>query len=461
MTKIAFLAAFAALLLAAPAARAAGPTAGGARLFPYPAHTEKLDNGLTVIVVPMSSGGLVSYWTIVRTGARDEVEPGHSGFAHFFEHMMFRGTEKYPAEVYNAKLTAIGANDNAATWDDYTGYFMGVAAEDLPTVVELESDRFMNLSYPERAFKTEAGAVYGEYRKSKTSPISVLHEALRAKAFTTHTYGHTVIGFEADIQAMPTMYDYSRSFFSRFYRPENCVVLVAGDVEVAPTLALIRRHYGLWKPGLAASVVPPEPEQNAERRLEVSFPGQALPILWLAYKEDRFDPASRSMAALTLLAELAFGETSELYRRLVLEEQSVEQLSAEVGGNRDPGLFDVVAAVKDEDRIAEVEAAIGEAIARLQAAPPDPARLAEIKSRQRYSFLMNLDTPDRVTRSLARIVALTNGTGTGGTPPGGIEAIETLFTTLAAVTPEDVQAAARRYLVPGRRTVGILRGARS
>ncbi len=447
MTKIALLAALATLVGTAPAAHAA-------RLFPYPAHTTKLDNGLTVIVIPMSSGGLVSYWTIVRTGSRDEVEAGHSGFAHFFEHMMYRGTEKYPAEVYNGKLTEMGADANAATWDDYTGYYMGIAAADLPLAVDIESDRFMNLAYPETAFKTEAGAVYGEYRKSKSSPFFVLYEALRAKAFTAHTYGHTTIGFEADIAAMPTMFDYSKGFFSRFYRPENCVVLVTGDVEVEPTVALIRKHYEAWKPGLAAPRVPAEPEQTAERRLEVSFAGQTLPILWLSYKEDRFDPASRPMAALSLLAELAFGETSDLYRRLVLDEQSVETLSAESGASRDPGLFDLIAVVKDEAKLGQVETAIEETIARLQATPPDPRRLAEIKSRQRYTFLMNLDTPGRVARALARTLALT-----GGAAPGGLEALETQFATLDAVTPEDVQAAARRFLTPGRRTVGILRGA--
>jgi hypothetical protein len=194
-------------------------------VFPYPVHEKRLANGLLVLVVPMPSEGLVSYWSVVRTGSRDEVEKGVTGFAHFFEHMMFRGTEKYPGDVYDKIVNGMGADANAFTSSDITAYHLSITKEDLPTVVEIESDRFQNLAYDEAEFQTEAGAVYGEYRKNRASPFGVLDEALRNAAFDVHTYKHTTIGFEADIQAMPEHYEYSKTFFQRFYRPENVVIL--------------------------------------------------------------------------------------------------------------------------------------------------------------------------------------------------------------------------------------------
>src|SRR4029077_1293530 len=131
---------------------------------------------------------------------------------------------------YVQMMVAIGANMNAYTTDDHTAFHVSMAKEDLEKVVELESDRFQHLSYSEPAFQTEAGAVYGEYRKSRTDPFFALEESLAGTAFEKHTYGHTTMGFERDVAAMPKMYDYSRSFFARYYRPENTVIFVVGDV---------------------------------------------------------------------------------------------------------------------------------------------------------------------------------------------------------------------------------------
>ncbi len=197
----------------------------------------------------MPSHGLVTYYTVVRTGSRDEVEPGKSGFAHFFEHMMFRGTKKYPGPEYDRIVTAIGADSNASTTDDFTMFHMTIAKEDLEKVIEIESDRFQNLSYGKPAFQTEAGAVYGEYRKDITNPFMLLEEKLMNRAYDAHTYKHTTMGFEADIKAMPEAYDYSLSFFRRFYRPENVVIMVVGDVDPKAVFALIRKYYGDWKKG--------------------------------------------------------------------------------------------------------------------------------------------------------------------------------------------------------------------
>ena len=252
--------------LAAPA------VSRGADVFPYDVQRHKLANGLTVLMIPMPSDGLVAYWSVVRTGSRDEVEQGVTGFAHFFEHVMFRGSEKYPGPVYDGIVTSMGADANAFTTDDLTAYHMGVAAEDLERVMEIESDRFMNLDYPEPAFRTEAGAVYGEYRKNRMRPFFTMIEAIQQKAFRSHTYGHTTMGYEADIKAMPTMYDYSRSFFSRYYRPENVVLVIAGDIDPAGTMGLARKYYGAWEAGYTPPVIKAEPRQEAERAIELLLP---------------------------------------------------------------------------------------------------------------------------------------------------------------------------------------------
>lgn len=421
---------------------------GSAGIFPYKTHVETLDNGLEVILIPMSSGGLVSFWTIVRTGTRDEVEAGRTGFAHFFEHMMFRGTEKYPAEVYNGLTTRIGADTNAFTSDDLTAYHLNIASEDLETVMDLESDRFQNLDYPQQMFETEAGAVYGEYRKNKTNPFFVLLEELYATAYQKHTYGHMAMGYEDDIRRMPTLFDYSRDFFERHYRPDNVVLLIIGDIEVEPTLELVRAHYGAWEGGYREPEVPAELPQTEERRIEVRYPGATLPIVWVAYKAGAFDPADLTFNAARLLTALAFGETSEIYKRLVLEEQAVEFITADLRQNRDPGLLSIYALVKDPGKVDSVIAEIDRAVERFRSAPPDPERLKGLQSRLKYDFLMGLDTPDGVARSLSRILAVT----------GGIEAVDQLHETYQRVTPEDVQRAAEEYLGNRRRTVAVLRG---
>jgi zinc protease len=416
-------------------------------IIPFPTETRTLPNGLTAIVVPMPSEGLAAYWTVVRTGSRDEYEAGRTGFAHFFEHMMFRGTERFPSDVYNRIVTTIGADANAYTTDDHTAYHLAMAAEDLEQVMEIESDRFQNHSYAEGAFQTEAGAVYGEYRKSRTEPEFALYEELLAKAFERHPYGHTTMGYERDIAIMPTLFDYSREFFSRYYRPENTVLFIAGDVTPAAVFALVEKYYGGWQRGYVPPQIPTEPEQTAERRVNVRYDGQTLPILIIAYKLPVYDAADRTRVAADLFADLAFGETSEAYRRLVLDEQVVEDVDAGAAYNRDPGLLEIYARVKDPAKVDYVLGVIDETIAKFRAEPPDAARLQDLQKRLRYGFLMGLQTPDAVASRVAQFIALS----------GDLKGLDRLYATYAAVTPADVQTAAERYLHAERRTVGVLR----
>jgi zinc protease len=419
-------------------------------VIPFPVETHGLANGLKLIVVPMPSNGLVTFWSIVRTGSRDEYEPDRTGFAHFFEHMMFRGTKKYPSERYQRVLIELGADSNAYTTDDLTAYHATIAAKDLERIMDLESDRFVNLDYSESDFKTEAGAVYGEYRKCKTDPEFVLHEAIRETAFERHTYGHTTMGYEDDVARMPTLYDYSRSFFDRYYRPDNTILLVVGDVDATVVRTLTEKYYAAWRPGFVAPEIPVEPDQLAEKRVETTYAGKTLPLLWLAYKVGRYDPANRLRAAADLLIELTFGETSAVYRSLVLKDQSIEFLTAYTNANRDPSVLDIYAGVKDPSRLGAVVDALDAAAENACQAPVDATRLENLKTRLRYGFLMQLETPDSVAETFARSIAI----------DGNLSGLETLYETYASLTPDDICQAAREVLTTNRRTVGLLKPAR-
>jgi zinc protease len=422
--------------------------APAAPVFPYPYTQEILPNGLKIIVVPMESPGQVAYYSVVRTGSRDEVEEGKSGFAHFFEHMMFRGTKKFPAAEYEAIATRIGASANAYTSDDLTAYHLKFGSEDMERVMEIESDRFQNLAYSEPAFQTEAGAVYGEYRKSITSPFAWLHEKMQDLAYDVHTYKHTTIGFERDIKLMPQQFEYSRSFFRRFYRPENIILIIAGDIDPKAVMALAHKYYSNWEKGYTPPTIKAEPEQKAERTAEITFPGKTLPILNIAYKGDAFDPNNKDYVAALLLEDLAFGETSELHKKLVLQEQKVQMLGGNIPMNRDQPLFNIFSMVKKPEDIAYVRDEIYRTLEEFKTKPVEPGRLRDLKRRNKYSFLMALDTPGAVAGALARFVALT----------GDIAVIETLYAQMEAVTPEDVMRATKKYFTPERRTIVVLKG---
>ncbi len=430
------------MVLAAPSVAAVGG------VFPYPCQKETLPNGLTVLMVRVPSPGLIAYYTIVRTGSRDEVEHGKSGFAHFFEHMMFRGTKRHPGPVYDRIVTGMGADANAFTTDDFTAYHLQFAKEDLEKVIDIESDRFQNLDYGEAAFQTEAGAVYGEYRKGVTDPFFLLEERLRGLAYDAHTYKHTTMGFEADIKAMPHAYEYSRAFFHRFYRPENVVLLIVGDVDPKATMDLVTKYYGPWKPGYQAPAIPREPEQTKERSGQVKYPGQTLPVLTIAYKGEAFDPSNRDYVAALLLGDLAFGRNSDIYKKLVVQEQKVEFIAADIPLNRDLPLFQIVAMVKKAGDLDSVRDEVYRTLEEFKAKPVAAERLKQVKQRNKYAFLMELDSAGGVAAALARLVAIT----------GGIEAVDELYAAFDRLTPSDVQEATKKYFDARRRTVMVLRG---
>ena len=416
-----------ALLLAA-----ALPAAAEA-IFPFQVHRTTLDNGLQVLVVPYPSPGVMAFYTVVRTGSRDEVEPGHSGFAHFFEHMMFRGTEKYPKDKYGALLKRMGADSNAFTSDDQTVYYIIGPASELEQVMNMEADRFQNLEYGEEAFRTEALAVLGEYNKNVSSPFLPMNEKLRDLAFSRHTYKHTTMGFLADIQAMPGYYEYSLGFFDRYYRPENASLVVVGDVDPQKTAALARTHYGAWRPGYRPPAVESEAPQGARQSGEIAWPNPIRPHLMLGYHIPGYSIATVHTAALDLVEQLLFSDSAPLYQELVVEKQWVDFIQGGAPARRDPHLFTIVSRVKSAELVPKVKAAIDRHVQKLQSEPVEAERLERIKSHLRYAFALSLSTPGEVAGQVAQAVALTGDPG----------AINALYVQYQQVTPADVQRLAR------------------
>jgi zinc protease len=441
--------AFALLTATAPAVPDAGgvPVSTAPSAFPFPVSEKTLPNGLRTYVVQYDSPGQVAYYSVVRTGSRNEIEPGRSGFAHFFEHMMFRGTDRYPQDKYNDAIKAMGADSNAFTSDDQTVYHILAGKTALPKIVEIEADRFQSLSYKEPEFQKEARAVLGEYNKSASSPLQKMAEALCDHAFTTHTYKHTTIGFLRDIEDMPNQFAYSRQFFDRYYRPDNVVLLVVGDVTPAEVFPLVEQHYGGWKSGPARPLIPAEPPQTKEKRVALGWKGATLPVLLMGYHAPAFAPGNVDVPALEALAELAFSQRSPLYKRLVLKEQRVETLDGSFDRHVDPNLFTIYARIKKPEDLGPVEEAIEEELGRVGREGVDERALADVVAHTRYAFAGRLSTADRVALVGAEFVSLT----------GRLSSIDEYFAAFRRVTAAEVQRVARTIFVPRNRTVVTLK----
>lgn len=408
-----------------------------ARILPFDASERTLPNGLRVIVVPTGFPNLVSLQIPVKTGSRNEVEPGKSGFAHFFEHMMFRGTKAYPPDAYQAILTRAGARQNAYTSDDFTNYHVSFAREDLETILKLEADRFQNLDYPVEAFKTESRAVLGEYNKNSANPIQKLIEVQRENAFKVHTYRHTTMGFLRDIEDMPNQFEYSRAFFERWYRPEYTTLIVAGDVTADEVLPLVEKYWASWKRGSYTVEVPVEPAPAGPLVAHVPWTAPTLPWVSLAFRTPAFSESDRSWAALDVLSDLTFGPTSALYKSLVEDEQKVDQLGAFFPPSADPYLLTVYARVKRPEDAAYVRDRILAAFAGTRVEPPAAQRVRDAKDNARYSLLRSLDNTESIAATLARFVRYRRS----------FDTINEFYRSYDAVTPDEILAAARSTFV--------------
>jgi zinc protease len=438
------------LLLSVPllgfAQQAGGRGNGGSKLFTYPYTIDDLPNGLRLVTVPTDYPNLVSLYVVVSAGSRNEVEAGKSGFAHFFEHIMFRGSENYPPERREEIFKRAGADTNAYTSDDRTVYHATFSKEDLDEIMAAEADRFQRLKYSPEQFKTESKAIKGEYDKNSANPFSKIHEVLRETAFRRHTYSHTTMGYLKDIEDMPNQYEYSRRFFNRFYRPEYSTILVVGDITRERALELTKKYWGDWKRGDYKADIPDEPEQNESRTAHIDWDAPTLPYVAVAFHAPKYSDTGKDMAALDLFQQIAFGENSDLYQQLVLKEQKVDVLEPDFEHKADPELFTVYARVKDPAQVTYVRDQIQKTFDRYKTELVSRAKLDATRSRTRYGFAMAMDSNDAIAGALAPYISLAR------TP----ETINGLFDTYQKVTPEDIRDAAKKYFREESRTVVTL-----
>jgi len=431
------------LALAAPAPAAEKPRP----FFPYPMRTDRLPNGLTVVRVPFASNGMVAYYSAVRTGSRNEVEQGHTGFAHFFEHMMFKGTPEHPTGEREKLLGSLGFDDNAYTSDDCTVYHSFGPSSGLRQLIEVEADRFMNLDYSEPSFQTEAKAILGEYHKNAARPELRMEEALNATAFKRHTYGHTTLGYYEDIKAMPGKYEYSKRFFQRWYRPDNVILYIVGDMDGAQVMEWVKAAYGPWKGKAARVRIPEEPPQSGPLQVGVEWETPTLSRHLHAWRTPAASLTTLDGQVQAVLASYLTGPTSPLYRELVLEKQLAEQIYAPFSEHRDPYLFAIGATLKEESHRAEVAAAFDREVKALAEGKVDRQRVADIRANVRYSFLMNLETADEIGNALAFTGAVL----------GAPDALDRYYRRFEEVQPAHLVALAKRYLTEKNRTVLTLR----
>ena len=416
------------------------------QIFPYAYQVDDLANGLRLVTVNTGYPNIVALYVVVQVGSRNEVEPGRSGFAHLFEHMMFRGTEKYPAGRWEEIMQAAGAQTNAYTSDDRTVYHAVFPKDDLEPILELEADRFQNLKYSKEAFQTETRAVLSEYNKNFSSPTRKLDEVLRNEAFQRHTYKHTTMGFVEDVENMPTMYDYGLQFFDRYYRPEYTIVCVVGDVTPEQVRPMVEKYWGQWEHGDHRPEIPAEPPQTASKRVEADFHAPTLPWVSVSFHAPAYDDEVLDSAVLDVISFQAFSENSELYKKLVLDEQKVDVLYPGYYDHVDRYLFSVEARVKDPADVKYVEQQILSTFEKLKTEPIPAEELESVKSHLRYQFALGMDSTAAIADTLAHYIGLRR------TP----ETINKRYTLYQQVSAADVETVANKYFVENGRTVATL-----
>ena len=416
------------------------------KVFPHNFFIDDLPNGLRLITVPTDYPNIVALYIVVNAGSRNEIEPGKSGFAHLFEHLMFRGTENYSQEKYNEILKAAGADQNAYTTDDRTVYHTVFSKEDLDRIMSLEADRFQHLKVSEELFKTETRAVLGEYNKNASDPVRKLFEVLRNTSYQSHTYKHTTMGFREDVENMPNLYDYSLEFFKRYYRPEYTTIIVSGDVKHEPVLAMTRKYWSEWQRGSYVPQIPVEGGQPRELTAHVDWPTRTLPLVAVAYTSPAYSDERKDLAAMDLVASLGFSSNSEIYQRLVIKEQTVDALFYSLEEHVDPYLMTVIARVKNQKDVDHVRGEIMKTFDSFKSTKVDAERLEAVKSHLRYSFALSLDDSQAIASNIAPFIGLRR------TP----ETINKLFDMYASITPDDIQQMARKYFVENQRTIVTL-----
>jgi len=408
-----------------------------------------LQNGLEVVVIPDHRTPVVTHMIWYKVGSADET-PGKSGLAHFLEHLMFKGTAKNPAGRFSQTLATIGGQENAFTTADYTAYFQRIAKEYLPLVMEFEADRMTGLVLTDDNVLPERDVVLEEFNmRVANSPEARIGEQVAAALYLNHPYGRPVIGWRQEIEKLNR--DDALAFYRRFYTPNNAVVVIAGDVNGDEVKALAEKTYGQVArvADVAPRLRPQEPLPVAVRQLTMADARVAQPTLQRNYLVPSANTAEPGESeALDVLSQiLGAGETSRLYRALVVDEHVATGAGSWYQGTAlDESRFGVFASPLPGVSFATLEAAIDGVIARIAESGVTAAEFERAKTRLIADAVYAGDNQATMARWYG--AALTVG--------GSVEKVTSWPARVRAVTPEAVQKAARVWLDKRRSVTGYL-----
>lgn len=413
-----------------------------------PVTTYQLDNGMQVVVIEDHRAPVVVHMVWYKIGAADE-DPGHSGIAHFLEHLMFQGTKTVKPQEFSQIVEAQGGNDNAFTTLDYTAYFQRIAADRLGLMMQLESDRMRNLNLTQEDVDTERQVILDERnQRTDSDPSALFREQMMAAQYLNHPYSIPVIGWRHEVQGL-TRQD-ALDFYQANYAPNNAILVVAGDVQPDQVLDLARQYYGPVPPSdhIRARQRPTEPPQLSERRLAMVDARVSNPYVMRSYLAPERNPGDqKTAAALSILAELLGGNptTSILARALQFDTQTAVYTSAFYDGTAlDATTFGLIVVPAPNVSLKTAETALDGVLRKFLADGVNPEDLARIKAQVRAATIYGDDN----TQGLARKYGAGLATGLS------VKDIQDWPQILQAVTAQDVMAAAaqvldRRHAVTG------------
>ncbi len=410
--------------------------------------SRRLENGLALYALEARHAPVISLWVWYHVGGRNEV-PGTTGMSHFLEHMLFKGTPSHPKGDLDRLLARYGAQWNAFTSEDVTCYFETVPAVRYETALELESDRMRYALISHDEVEAERTVIVSEREGLENDSAFLLGETVQAVAFDRHPYGQGVIGSKDEIKLMTR--DGLYAHYRRHYSPRNAYVVVVGDGEAAALLDSAARAFSALEPGEAIEPPKaPEPPQHGERRVIVRRAGGALPIIELAFRAPRATEgtAPALTAAAVALAgagggsDAASGRSSRLYRALV-EKGLATEVDATFRLTKDPFLLSVEATLRPGVAHADVERVVLEELSRLASESLSESEFARVRRQLLASTAYPSDT---ITGRAFRLGQLLS--------TGAASSISEWYERLAAVTAEQVRAAAAAAFVERSRTVG-------
>jgi zinc protease len=401
----------------------------------------QLANGLKVILHEDHSVPVANVQVWYHVGSKDERQ-GRSGFAHLFEHIMFKGSANVASEEHKDFINAIGGRYNATTDFDRTLYFETIPSNYLERILWMEADRMRSLDVSDENFRSERDVVKEERRlRVENPPFGRLFEVVLDKTFTTHPYRILPIGSMADLDAA-TIEDV-REFHSTYYVPNNATLVVAGDFEPEETLRWIERWFGSIPKGKAIPRnVPKEPAQTAERRTVAYDANAPLPAVIFAYHMP--EAGHPDLYALEVAANvLSEGQSSRLYRKMVYDKQIALQAGGQTIVLEDPGVFFFFAILQGDHTVEEAETALQEEVQRLQATPVGAAELEKAKNQLIARQVFGRETVQDKGEALGYASVI-------------LEDLSRINKDLAEyqkVTADDVARVANTYFKPGNRTV--------